>query len=291
MDKEKMAIARLREASAMSLKVYRKPLVVTTSGGKDSSVCVALAERAGIPFEVQHSHTTADAPETVYFVRKEFKRLEETGIQCTATYPTHKGERRSIIREWGPPNRWNRFCCRVLKEYAGRGRFIVTGVRWEESKKRKDGRGIYETMPSKVKNKVILNNDNDDKRRLFETCTLKAKRICNPIIDWTEAEVWEFLRAEKIPTNPLYEEGQARVGCVGCPLASTRIRYAQFARWPKYRNLYMLAFARNIEKRKMEGKTLLGDTAEEVFHWWMEDGVLPGQIHLDDLLDEMEDEE
>ena len=82
MDKEQTAIARLREASSMSLKVYKQPLVVTTSGGKDSSVCVALAERAGIPFEVMHNHTTADAPETVYFVRDEMRRLEFKGIKC-----------------------------------------------------------------------------------------------------------------------------------------------------------------------------------------------------------------
>ena len=64
MDKEQAAIERLREASAMSFQIYGKPLIVTTSGGKDSSVCVALAQRAGIPFEVMHNHTTADAPET-----------------------------------------------------------------------------------------------------------------------------------------------------------------------------------------------------------------------------------
>lgn len=52
---------------------------MTSSGGKDSSVCVALAEKAGIDFEVMHNHTTVDAPETVYFIRREFKRLEEKG--------------------------------------------------------------------------------------------------------------------------------------------------------------------------------------------------------------------
>lgn len=77
MDKEQTAIARLREDSEMSLKMYQMPLVITTSGGKDSSVCVALAERSGIPFEVMHNHTTADAPETVYFVREDLRRLEE----------------------------------------------------------------------------------------------------------------------------------------------------------------------------------------------------------------------
>ncbi len=79
MDKERMAIKRLQEASKMSLQIYGQPLIVTTSGGKDSSVCVELAQRAGIPFEVMHNHTTADAPETVYFVRSEFHRLENGG--------------------------------------------------------------------------------------------------------------------------------------------------------------------------------------------------------------------
>lgn len=78
-DKEQMAILRLREASEMSLSQYKKPLLITSSGGKDSSVCVELARRAGIPFEVLHNHTTADAPETVYFVRREFARLDAMG--------------------------------------------------------------------------------------------------------------------------------------------------------------------------------------------------------------------
>ena len=42
MDKEKVAIMRLQEASKMSLTIYQKPLIVTTSGGKDSSVCLEI---------------------------------------------------------------------------------------------------------------------------------------------------------------------------------------------------------------------------------------------------------
>lgn len=69
MDKEQMAIARLQDAARLSLHRYGKPLLITYSGGKDSQVLVALAERSGIDFEVVNSHTTADAPETVYFIR------------------------------------------------------------------------------------------------------------------------------------------------------------------------------------------------------------------------------
>ena len=52
MDLEQKAIMRLREAADTSERFYKAPLIVTTSGGKDSSVCVALAEKAGIDFEV-----------------------------------------------------------------------------------------------------------------------------------------------------------------------------------------------------------------------------------------------
>ena len=82
MDLEQTAIQRLRAASEMALQVYKTPLVITDSGGKDSSICTHLAERAGIPFEVMHNHTPADAPETVYFIRKKFQHFEDKGIKC-----------------------------------------------------------------------------------------------------------------------------------------------------------------------------------------------------------------
>jgi len=298
MDKEQAAIARLREASAMSLEVYEQPLVVTTSGGKDSSVCVALAERAGIPFEVMHNHTTADAPETVCFVRDEFRRLELKGIKCVLNYPIYKGRRTSmwdlIPQKLIPPTRTARYCCEILKERGGVRRFITTGVRWAESVKRKNSRGIYETMPRDKAKKVILNNDNDDRRRLFETCRLQAKRVCNPIIDWTDEDVWDYIESEHLMLNPLYQCGFSRIGCIGCPLAGTKGRQVEFARYPKYRQNYILAFGRMLEERqrrgKMQGSWNTETTGEDVFHWWMEDGVLPGQIGMDELLEGMEDE-
>lgn len=79
MDKEQLAIARLQDAARLSLHRYKKPLRVTYSGGKDSQVLLALAERAGIDFEVINSHTTADAPETVRFIRQQFHDLELRG--------------------------------------------------------------------------------------------------------------------------------------------------------------------------------------------------------------------
>lgn len=290
MDKEHTAIARLIEASNTSEKYYKKPLAITTSGGKDSSVVVELAMRAGIDFELVHNHTTADAPETVMFLRSEFKRLEDMGFpskQIIVNYPVYKGRCCSmwslIPQKLMPPTRRVRYCCEILKEGGGRGRYITTGVRWAESAKRKN-RGIYENQDKDPKRRVILGNDNDDKRRIYETCILKHTAVCNPIIDWTDGDVWEFVRDAKIQVNPLYQCGFSRVGCVGCPMAGTKIRYREFAHWPRYKDLYIRAFDKMLSvRRNREIDTKKWETSEDVFHWWMEDGVLPGQMTFDEM--------
>ena len=288
-DLEQTAIMRLREAAGAAERFYNAPLIVTTSGGKDSSVLVALAERAGIIFEVLHSHTTVDAPETVRYVRGELKRLEDKGIKCRINYPYYKGERVTmwslIPQKLMPPTRLTRYCCSILKERGGQGRYIATGVRWAESAARKK-RGIFENIRSNPEKKVILNNDNDDRRRLFETCMRQHKVVCNPIIDWSDADVWDYIESEKIPVNPLYECGFHRVGCIGCPMARRAGREREFARWPKYRDAYIRTFRKMLQERERRGLPTEWRTARDVFHWWMEDGVLPGQMGFDDLEDE-----
>jgi phosphoadenosine phosphosulfate reductase len=279
-DLEQTAIERLKAASDMSLRLFEKPLVITYSGGKDSDVMLHLAEKSGIPFEALHSLTTADAPETVRHVYNTFRRLEEKGVKCTVD--KHVQPDGSRVTMWNliqkklmPPTRLMRYCCAVLKEGGGKDRFIATGVRWAESTARKR-RGGLEVLASKPQNKLILSNDNDENRRLFETCQLKGKRVVNPIIDWKDNEVLDYAAIEKIPMNPLYCEGFHRVGCVGCPMAS-KARTMEFARYPRIKAAYIRAFDRMLEERRKRSLPCQWQSGVDVFHWWMEDGVLPGQ--------------
>ena len=295
-DLEQIAIERLKAASEMSLANYGLPLVITDSGGKDSSVCKELALRAGIPFEIMHNHTTADAPETVRFVRSESKRFEDLGIKYTINMPTYKGQRTSmwnlIPQKLMPPTRLVRYCCSVLKETGGAGRFIATGVRWAESASRKNNRGIYEKLGTSKATKIILNNDNDDKRMLFENCRLKERRVVNPIVDWKDEDVYGFLEDSKSPMNPLYSEGWCRVGCVGCPMAGKHGREQEFLRWPKYKALYINAFENMLKIREERGKMQdwrMGKTGMDVFNWWMEYDIIPGQMDIFDFIEEEEE--
>lgn len=279
-DLEQTAIERLRAASDMSLRLFEKPLVITYSGGKDSDVMLHLAEKSDIPFEALHSLTTADAPETVRHVYDTFHRLEEKGVKCDVDkHVQPDGSRVTmwnlIPRKLMPPTRLVRYCCAVLKEGGGKDRFIATGVRWAESTARKR-RGGLEVLTSKPQSKLILSNDNDEDRRLFETCQLKGKRVVNPIIDWKDNEVLDYAAIEKIPMNPLYCEGFHRVGCVGCPMAS-KARTMEFARYPRIKAAYIRAFDRMLEERRKRSLPCQWQSGVDVFHWWMEDGVLPGQ--------------
>ena len=284
-DLEQAAIERLKLASDMSLRLFQKPLVITYSGGKDSDVILHLAEKSGIPFEARHSLTTADAPETVRHVYDTFRRLEEKGVKCTVDKHVQPDGNRVtmwnlIPRKLIPPTRLARYCCAELKEGGGKGRFIATGVRWAESTARRKNRGRLEVLHSNRQKSLILANDNEEGRRLFETCQMKGQRVVNPIIDWQDDDVLDYAAVEKIPMNPLYCEGFHRVGCVGCPMAS-KARAMEFARYPKIKAAYIRAFDTMLKERRKRGLPCQWQSSVDVFHWWMQDGVLPGQEVLD----------
>jgi len=167
-----------------------------------------------------------------------------------------------IPRKKMPPTRIVRYCCKELKEMGGQGRMVVTGVRWAESPNRKNNQGEITVMTTKKKERerlvesgnftrtnkggVVLNNDNDESRKMIEQCYKQTKTVVNPIIDWTDEDVWEFIKEYNIPYCKLYDEGYKRLGCIGCPMGTVEHRKAEFERYPKYEQAYMRAFERML---------------------------------------------
>lgn len=289
MDKIDAAIARLRTGSLMAERYTGKPMVITYSGGKDSDVLLHLARRAEIPIEAVHNLTTVDAPETVWHVRDVFRALELDGIPASIRYATYKGQRTTmwseIVRRGGPPTRLMRYCCSVFKESSCKGRMIATGVRWQESSARAK-RAAYEALAPRKEDRILV-NDNDESRRLYEDCRLKGTRVTNPLIDWTDADVWQYIHDNHICTNPLYGMGYTRVGCVGCPMAGYVAHVNEFARWTKYRQAYLHAFERMLDVRRAKGlQTDLWHNAEDVMRWWLEDPNAEGQMTMEELIAE-----
>ena len=114
----------------------------------------------------------------------------------------------------------------------------------------------------------LIDPDNPD-QGLIHICHQKAQRILNPIIDWTEDEVWEFIKEYSIPYCSLYDQGFKRVGCIGCPMSKDTKRKQEFARYPKYYENYLKAFDRMIKSRAERGLEPRWKTAQQVMDWWL----------------------
>lgn len=273
--KVEVAYERFRWAAKEAERLFDMPLVVRYSGGKDSDVILQLAKESGVPFRVTHNLTTADPPDNVYYIRRVFARLREDGIDCRINVPKRSLWR--IMRETLViPSRLVRVCCSELKERKmPDAPYIVTGVRWAESAGRRAKSGIamvYTThLATREGEQVaaaagLLTTDDASSRRLFEQCQMRGVRVLNPIIDWGDADVWDYLASRGIEGNPLYKEGWKRIGCVGCPLAGRRAREIAFARYPKLYKAWHDAIAYVIARRKEMGNpmVLMGRPVESV---------------------------
>lgn len=280
-EKETRAIQYLQ-----SFEPEQEPYYLCYSGGKDSDVIRILADLSGVRHDINHNLTTVDAPETVRYVRS---------IPGVIIHRPQKTMWQLIEEKLMPPTRIVRYCCEKLKEHGGEGKLRITGVRWAESNNRRQTADVvriigkpktrhteaekmgaeFQTNP---KGGILLSTDNGNNRRFVEHCYRTSKTTINPIVDWTDEDVWEFLHHYGCKSNPLYECGFKRIGCVGCPMAGGAGMKKEFARWPKYKQLYIHAFDRMLQRRKERDLPTVWKSGEEVMKWWLGDD--PNQIEL-----------
>lgn len=299
-------LSRKVRDSIERLKAFCPPegYYLAFSGGKDSVVCKALMDMAGVKYDATYRVTSVDPPELVRFIRDKHPDViralprDKDGKQITMW--------NLIPRKLMPPTRTRRYCCADLKESGGDGRMTVTGVRWAESVNRKNNSGVVlirdagkkgvkelnDNLNFTLTNRggVVLTNDNEDSRRMVESCYKRHKTVLNPIIEWTDDDVWEFIKAENVPYCGLYDDGWKRLGCIGCPMASKHGREKEFLTWPKYKAAYLRSFGKMIQNRMdkglIDGTWRMGTTPQDVFNWWMEYDVLPGQMDLFEMEEE-----
>lgn len=305
-EKEREAIKRLQAFEPKDGEAY----YLCYSGGKDSDVIRIIAQLAGVRHEIHHNITSVDAPETMQYI----KTIPGVIID-KARYEdgTPKTMWNLIPRKMMPPTRIARWCCSELKEAGGAERLRITGVRWAESVNRRNNADVVRIIgkpKTTIKrlqeiglnfsiNKlggVVLSAQAGDNEALRDSadfvhhCYRDRSVTINPIVDWTDRDVWDFLHYYGCEGNPLYKCGEKRVGCIGCPLATKKWQRHALAKYPKYRQNYINAFERMIEARKAAGKGCsTWKTGEDVLHWWVSDD--PDQLQFfsdDELLDIME---
>lgn len=192
------------------LQVFAKDKVVEVSysGGKDSDVILELAKMAGINYRAIYKNTTIDPPHTI-------AHCKSKGVEIMRP----KERFFDLVKRKGIPTMRARFCCEVMKEYKIMDD-AVQGIRRSESTKR-----------AKLYNEPIICRMYGNKKNHVN--------VCLPILEWTDKDVEQFIKARGIKCHPLYYDEQGnfhverRLGCIGCPMQSDRGK-GDFKQHPKF---------------------------------------------------------
>jgi sulfate adenylyltransferase subunit 2 len=195
---EAEAIHVIREVVAES----ERPALLF-SGGKDSIVCLRLAEKAfwpaRIPFPVVHVDTGHNFPEVLEFRDKRVSGLE---VQLVVASVQEAIDRGLVSEE--PNGSRNRIQTPVLLEAAEKYRFtaLFGGARRDEEK-------------SRAKERFFSFRDEfgqwDPKNQRPELWSLYNGRIhlgetirAFPLSNWTELDVWQYVAREGIEVPSIY---------------------------------------------------------------------------------------
>lgn len=238
-------ITELEQKAIKRMQTFEPPegYYLAFSGGKDSIVLKDLASRANIQFDAHYNNTTIDPPELIRFIRR---------FHPDVIWENPEKHFLTRLIEKGFPRRQGRWCCEEYKERGGSGRVVLTGIRAAESVRR-------------------------GKRRMIETCIKDpSKYFVHPLIDWTERDIWLYVRKHELPYCELYDQGFRRIGCLFCPMAYHKQRQHEVRLYPRYAAAFRKAFQRLYENRKESGATCVDrwPDGNAMFDWWIGDGHL-----------------
>jgi phosphoadenosine phosphosulfate reductase len=200
------ALAVLRQAAAT------QPAAFSTSFGAEDMVVLDLIHRHRLPIGI-FTLDTGRLPDETYRL---MQQVEGRYGACVVTYFPDANAVQGLVADHGINGFYQsidkrKACCAVRKlEPLGRalaGKHAwVTGLRAQQS----------------VTRASLAPREFDAERGLEKF---------NPLADWSEAEVWDYIRAHDVPYNELHDRFYPSIGCAPCTRAITPGEDPRAGRW------------------------------------------------------------
>jgi phosphoadenosine phosphosulfate reductase len=201
------------EVLAWTWERFGQDAAIGTSFQGTGLILIHLARKNGFNFPVFTLDTGLLFPETYKLKR----RLEELyGFQIESVEPDLTVKQQN---EAFGPVLWRRdpdLCCTLRKILPLQNKLSgldcwITGLRRQQSETRANI-GVVELYEcNKASGKVIVK--------------------LNPMANWSRDEVWSYIRENKIPYNPLYDQGYRSIGCTHCTRKVAADESERAGRW------------------------------------------------------------
>ena len=224
-------------------KFPRENIVVSFSGGKDSTVTADLAVKALSDPTLVHifGNTTLEFPLTVEYAERFRKNNPKTIFRIAQN---KEQDFYSVCEDIGPPARLMRWCCsmfktgpitRILNRYYHDINILTFyGIRKCES--------VSRSKYNRVEDNA-------------ESVKIQKQKVASPIFLWQDLDVWLYIFGENVDFNDAYRLGYDRVGCWCCPNNNERAQFLSSIYMPeqykKWRS-FLINFAKKIGKPDAE---------------------------------------
>lgn len=228
---------------AASEKYAHESIVLSFSGGKDSTVTADLAARALSDPSLVHifGDTTLEFPITLEYVQRFRKNNPKAIFKVAKNKEQNFYE---VCEDIGPPARMLRWCCSMFKTgpitrvlnsmYQDRDILTFYGIRKCESVSRSKYNRIEDNA---------------------EAVKIQKQRVASPIFYWKDIDIWLYILGEQVDFNDAYRLGYDRVGCWCCPNNNERAQFLSQIYMPEeaesWRS-FLVEFARRIGKTDAE---------------------------------------
>ena len=214
-------------------------IILSFSGGKDSTVSADLAVRALSEPSLVHifGDTTLEFPMTMEYV----KRFREENRKAIFKVAKNKEQDfYKVCEDIGPPARMLRWCCSMFKTgpitrvlnnlYKDKQVLTFYGIRKCES--------VSRSKYNRVENSA-------------DAVKINKQTVASPIFYWKDIDIWLYILGEKIDFNDAYRLGYDRVGCWCCPNNNERAQFLSSIYMPeksKKWQEFLISFAKKIGK-------------------------------------------